>query len=1520
MPEYSRPPGFRFTFSGLNLLEVPDALAQDKYTVAQNIRADAVGSIRTRPGYATLFSIASSRPITDIKAYASLGTDDLPRFLCRDDQNRIYLDSGPLGTTMGGLLGSGVIMIPFRPGASPQSWMYVCSQEDYQKISAPNSLGAVTAQKVGIAEPQTACDAAPTAPQYTDVSSNAAGWTNSGTAGALSDATRSTDTVVAIFADSVVSSRYSVQIAPTVTYQQGEVLTFNKSGGGTFSAVVQDVIPPIPAAMTIAAIRYVSGSTGHCYLVPTQMPIGAGGIGTLRRGALIKLKNTEVVLVWSVVEGIDGSVCIETSTVGTYVVGDAVAGIPALIVDGISALVVGQTVSSACISSSITVGIGQIFRTFAAGTNPFANVLGTSALLPQNDDFIHCSILVSDYTQINEIKILFNIDAGVATFDTNAMMYSIRPSDLAKVVTSNQTLIQAQGIAAQIQTIEDQIASLQANYNIPYQAREQAIEQLQNALAQLQAQQSALASPPEQSASGSNQWTEVMFPITDLIRIGDDQNRSLATCTGLDIVVNAISTVTVKIGSIWIGGGGQPDTGDSGAEYAYRAVPRNVTAGAKGNGSPTMRYGVHPRRQPVTVKLPSASYDSQIDTWDIERYGGTIPSWRWIGSAPSTATTFSDNYFDDAASAGDEMEVDNFEPWPSVDLPYSVSSGGGTTITVVGTWITISGPTSWPANIGKWMPGTLIELVGLGSVTLRARPTRLSSTSYLFEIEECFGSNSPTKLTIQEPKVANQHVPYIWGPNENGDIFAVGDPLRPGTIYISKSNNPDSAPDSFNVDITDPSRPLLGGACLIGKSLAGSTDQWWALYPSFTTTQRYTPIPISIGRNLISPYAHCTDKASLYFWMKDGIGLTAGSGYENLIDADLRTLFPHEGVSGQNITRNGVTFYAPDYRRVATFRLAVGNGFLIADYQDSTGTPRTLVCDLRRKAWSTDVYHDPICIHYFLEQQPATITGLPISIYPSLVMCDTAGKAWKQQDLSNDNASPIAAVVSTFEFDGGDLRAGQEWGDFYIALSAPAGATVTPQSNGSDLVSGTAISASASRQFTQVSVGGHQLANSVGLKISWTDNFSSQSIPTRLDIWQPSFIPKPEISTDRYGDWEDGGFYGSKYFRGFKIRADTFNVSKSIGIRSRDDNSLRTQAIQHNGEETLGYAFASPFVSHLVRREPQDSTPWRYFGTEWIFDQWPELTREFSPWLDLKTPGSKYLRGIVLPVNSGGVPARLRVISSDSDTATLGPFTTAMAVKSPLAFAFTIPLIGKEFQIQPLDPCRVWWDEARWDFDLWPELINEATGWLKVFQNGSTAYLQGLRLPVETAGVVPALSLLFEDGTTVALVPIGTPVTAIKTPITYSLATPKVCRAVQIVPTQPCRIWLNEIEWIAQPAPDLAKTWATPFTGHGLRGYHSIPYIDAAYSSSAPVTLTYTAFDGTSPNPVTLPSTGGVYQKVRIVLTPNKGMLFSRSAVSASAFQLFLNDWCEWVSDWGRTGAMTPYRNLGSEFGDKAPI
>lgn len=1055
--EFSRPQGWRFEFTGVNLREAADAISPTKFASAKNIRANAQKAIQTRPGYVPVFSIP--HPITDIGAYAALGTDDLPRLLVRTTGDLIYDDNSNLVTTLAGNIGSGAWFLPFRPGESPQSWMYTAGLADYQKISPPGATTAVGYQ-VGIAEPNEAPDAQPAYPNFDILAPMvSANFTPSGSAGGLTDAPRVSDTVGVAIVDTgldPVLIRYSCQVSPIIQYQIGEVVSI---GGGAIT-IIQDVVPPVQAG-SIAAVYYYTGTTGKCVIVPVQGPYGSGPaqtglLGSLRRGALLQIGSGEIVMVLTSTQGPDGTICFETVTAGTATVGQTLTGIPAVVL-GYGTNPAGQSITANEIQSSIGTGLGFIGR--VNPFNPFVQIISEEG--KQENQYFVFGFNVSDPTQLVEIRLEFNVDvteSGGPTYSKNYYYYSIQPS----LIAGAADLIQSQ-LNAELNTL------------------------VQTTLPD--------GTPlPAQTSAGTTQWTELFIPIESFIRVGGDVASTLATLNGARIVVNTNSPITLSFSDMYVIASGQPDVGDDGVSYKYRFVPRNSATGAKGNATPPMRYGIRPRRQVCFVSVPSPAYDGQIDIWDVYRYGGTETSYRFIGTTPALLVSndvFVDNFDDTAAIGGGLLEIDNFQPWPSIGIPLKIVAGGPITIQLVGTVCVVSGYTQWPSNILTWLPGTLVQIGGQAAFTLRRRPTQLTSTSYRFDFQECSGLgflSTPFYFWVLEPKIANSPNPYIFGPDSTGTFFGVGDQYRPGTVSISKAGQPDSVPDKYNLDLCPPSEPLLGGSIKGGVPLVASTERWWALYPSFgSSSQRYTPIEQSVGRGLIAPYAIDTDGTLVYFWAKDCIAVTAGGPFESLTNDDLYPLFPHEGVPGVNITRFGLTWYAPDYSRAATFRLRKVKTYLFADYQDTDGTPRTIVCDLRTKGWEQDVYNDPISLHFSPRQQSGTLTTTPLAQYPGMFMADTAGNVWKEQDCAGDNSNKIPCHVATFEWDGGDQRMQPLWGDQYIDCVPQSSVSVTPTTLGANAAPATIIPNTGNRTFAPISVLGGELNKFMGMLIEWTE-------------------------------------------------------------------------------------------------------------------------------------------------------------------------------------------------------------------------------------------------------------------------------------------------------------------------------------------------------------------------------------------------------------------------------------------------
>ena len=433
------------------------------------------------------------------------------------------------------------------------------------------------------------------------------------------------------------------------------------------------------------------------------------------------------------------------------------------------------------------------------------------------------------------------------------------------------------------------------------------------------------------------------------------------------------------------------------------------------------------------------------------------------------------------------------------------------------------------------------------------------------------------------------------------------------------------------------------------------------------------------------------------------------------------------------------------------------------------------------------------------------------------------------------------------------------------------------------------------------------------------------SVPCRIWIDEAKWIydPWPEFISEASA-WFNCGNAKPKACLGFTIPLDTGGVPVVLKLISSDGGSITLPAVTTplNVKTPTPFAFTVPLIGHEFQIIPQSPCRCWWDEIDWRSELWPERTAESSPWLNCGTPGAKYMRKMTIPLDTGSAPITLTLRTSlEAQALTFGPFTTTADLKTPTPIAFIVPAVAHELQITPSGPCRCWWSEIQWEYDPWPEMITEATGWLTVLPGGLAAFLQGLVAPLEAVGAAPVLTLLTDNGATVALTSTVTPAAFVKTSCPFSLATPVIAHQVQLVLLSgACRIWDKEIVWVAQPTPELASTWKTQATAHGLKGYQSIVRIEAAYASTAAVTLSFSVTDGIAPTTITLPSTAGAYSKVLLTLTANKFQSITYSAVTTGLLQMFVNDWTIWISQWGRDGGSIPYQNLGSAHGDKAGI
>jgi len=433
--------------------------------------------------------------------------------------------------------------------------------------------------------------------------------------------------------------------------------------------------------------------------------------------------------------------------------------------------------------------------------------------------------------------------------------------------------------------------------------------------------------------------------------------------TGRSLVVTASPTPGAGVATI------PPLESGVRQDVSYAVKYRSSLTGAQSNPSPTSEVLV----TPVIANTVQAPYspDPQVDKCDYYRQDSSLANYTYIGTGPNDGlggtvdgvvynTAIIDELTDLAAAGNQIMQYDDFEPVPSIDLPQSgivdVSQGEIT-------WV--SGD---QFNI-RWLPGTVIEIGSPTQLayTLYSRPT---STTAMYIPSVPDGTN--LVYNIAEPILAAQPLPYLAGPTDNINYaYAVGDMLRPGTLYWCKGSNLDSWPDTNQQDVTDPGEPLNNIALSGGRGVLASIKRFWAIMPNFygavaTVTgvegSTWTLQNTSINRGLFIPRCMAVEGGgNIFFRVDDGIHVSpGGSESKSITDEVLSPIFPTEGSVPVPITRNGITIYPPDDSNPEAQKLQVQNGFVYFYYEDTGGNPRVLVFDIQALGWIWDAYSVPV--------------------------------------------------------------------------------------------------------------------------------------------------------------------------------------------------------------------------------------------------------------------------------------------------------------------------------------------------------------------------------------------------------------------------------------------------------------------------------------------------------------------------------------------------------------------------------
>jgi hypothetical protein len=1087
---------------GVNLAAPIDQLPPGDYPRIENVRVIQQGAIEARPGQLQVNTTALGGLIHSIRRLNNPLTGDWTLFtgsgsnLLSGKTDQTVIDTGYSGNPLS--------LVRFRPDQSPESWMYVA---DTLKMTKVNVAGTV--RGIGVAPPKKAPVTEVVSSLFVtaDYFNTASSWTPTGGASSVTDIDR---------VPGGTSIAYTVQDlepaalgwftaapndsgADTSWLQPGCYLKFTDGGTNEIACVTQ-VLPAIKNN-TILGIAYDTGTTGYCTIV---FEIAAEGI---ERNSLVKLGPAgppqEPIRVLSTSISPDGLYSIRTYTVGTYAVGTAVGGLVSFRARTNHVYPVGSTINGPTVNFNVTSSgaqtVGRIQKTVS---------LDLSALFDrptQPDDYIHISLKADNPANLLYGRILLDVDATANNFTQNFYQKYFTPSDFQGAANGQLNLVDSTQSALQ--------AALIQSSGVAYVGGDIYTSPVDGAYTN---QASGDTPTTSQLTSGSNTWTELIFRVSDLQRVGGDTNQNLSDIKALAIELTVAGNINFSVAGWWFGGGYGPDVvpgTPNGLVYRFRY--RDSRTGAKSIPGPATRYGLFPLRQMVYVAV-TASADPQVDTIDIERLDPAVQDgekvrWSYVGSIINANVTFADTLTPAYVQQNQPLEINTIMPWPVVVAPKAgVVNVVGSTVD----WV------SGDQFLLNYVGGTVIKIDG---VDYQLQGTPSSATRIQLSGSANVGTNLPYQ--ISSPLTYGQPLPVMFGPLEGSSasfVFGLGDPFNPGYLYWTNPDDPDSASDKNYIEVTPPSEPLVAGCVWNSFVIVASRDRLFMIQPELQQVNQFVATQLPAASGVWGRWAMTAGIDGIYYLGRDGIYQASPYYGGKLISQDLRPLFPHEGQAGT--VTNG---FSPVNMNVEpVLRIAVADSEVYFDYQDSTGSARTFksaptaqgagVQAQDVKGWFPYVYKSAVGLHYWEE--------CPDGVTPRLLQCDYAGSI--QSSSSNgDNGSPINCIVQLPPLNGEDTRSQKLYVDAITDMEGAATLTLTADWTETNI----SVSLLAPSQRTQVITNIDNVGN-LALYRNLTATYTFPS-GTKLYEFQPSFYLQPYLATSLTCQYTDHGIPGWKQVR-----------------------------------------------------------------------------------------------------------------------------------------------------------------------------------------------------------------------------------------------------------------------------------------------------------------------------------------------------------------------------------------------------
>ena len=293
----------------------------------------------------------------------------------------------------------------------------------------------------------------------------------------------------------------------------------------------------------------------------------------------------------------------------------------------------------------------------------------------------------------------------------------------------------------------------------------------------------------------------------------------------------------------------------------------------------------------------------------------------------------------------------------------------------------------------------------------------------------------------------------------------------------------------------------------------------------------------------------------------------------------------------------------------------------------------------------------------------------------------------------------------------------------------------------------------------------------------------------------------------------------------------------------------------------------------------------------------------WTPWFDGDDLRQKKTFGdCIVDMDPMGVAATMSVLADDYtvlvSSPTFGAGISGRTLFPPFDFNAGAGILARNLalQISGTAAAILYAWEPSWVPKV-EDTVERATDWDDLGYAGAK-FVQGLVLKANTYGAVRSIGIQGDGVTQITLAVQHTGESEIAYPLAAAGWTPFIAQLVRIIGTDALPWQFYGVRWVFEPAPELATEWCGQSTSTDAPGYVQVRDLVIAHQSTADLSVTL-SYDGAPFPPLTIPNSGGIYQRSYLVLPALKGLSVQPIVTSTQPFRVFKRDSVWRLQSWG---------------------